>query len=352
MKKIVINLALLTAGATAFAQSNVTLFGVLDATLARGSGSVASRTQLTNSGSASSRIGFRGVEDLGGGLSASFWLEAGINNDNGSGASTSTNNQASGAVPAQGLTFNRRSTVSLAGPWGEVRVGRDYTPQLWNLYMYDPFGNVGAGASQTFNNIVFTIPTALRASNSIGYILPSRLGGFYGHAMYYLGENPSNAPAGTEHDGSGAGLRLGYASGPLDVALAVSRTRYASGDMRQNNAGASWDFGPLKAMLQVSNDRMAANKGRGALLGVVVPVGAGEVKASYSRYTIDGTVTGNPRASKVALGYVHSLSKRTALYATVAHISNSGGAAQALNGSVTAANAASRGYDIGLRHAF
>ena len=76
-----------------------------------------------------SRLGFRGTEDLGGGLNASFWLEAGLNNDNGTGASTSTNNSTStsqaGASGSQGLTFNRRSTVSLASTWGELRLGRD-----------------------------------------------------------------------------------------------------------------------------------------------------------------------------------------------------------------------------------
>ena len=100
---------------------------------AYGHGDVADKTQLTNSGYNSSRLGFRGTEDLGGGMSASFWLEAGVNNDDGTGAATSTNNQAIAApAPAvagtQGLTFNRRSTVSLAGGWGELRLGRDYTP--------------------------------------------------------------------------------------------------------------------------------------------------------------------------------------------------------------------------------
>ena len=78
MKKSLIALAVLAAAGTASAQSSVTLFGIVDATIQRvnndGGPSV---TRLTNSGYNSSRLGFRGTEDLGGGLSASFWLEAG-----------------------------------------------------------------------------------------------------------------------------------------------------------------------------------------------------------------------------------------------------------------------------------
>ena len=136
MKKSLIALAVLAASGAAMAQSSVTLFGIVDATYAYGSGSAGNKSQLTNSGYNSSRLGFRGVEDLGGGMSASFWLEAGVNNDNGSGANTSTNNQASGSTGGGGLTFNRRSTVSLNGGFGEVRLGRDYTPQFWNLTVF------------------------------------------------------------------------------------------------------------------------------------------------------------------------------------------------------------------------
>src|SRR5947209_7985472 len=147
MKKSLIAIAALaaTAAGPVLAQSSVTLFGIVDTNLAHGSGTASSKTQLTNSGYNSSRLGFRGVEDLGGGMSASFWLEAGLNTDNGTGAGTNTNNQTTGAAPAaaggQGMTFNRRATVSLTGNWGELRLGRDYTPQYWTLGLFDPFGN-------------------------------------------------------------------------------------------------------------------------------------------------------------------------------------------------------------------
>ena len=139
MKKSLVALAALAVVGAASAQSSVTLFGVVDATYAYGSGSVSNKSQLTNSGYNSSRLGFRGVEDLGGGLAASFWLEGSLGNDDGS---AGTNAGKGGS-----LDFNRRSTLSLSGNFGELRLGRDYTPTFNNVSTYDPFGTNGVGTS-------------------------------------------------------------------------------------------------------------------------------------------------------------------------------------------------------------
>jgi len=354
MKKSLIALAVMAAAGAASAQSSVTLFGIVDATLAWGRGTVADKFQLTNSGYNSSRLGFRGTEDLGGGMSASFWLEAGVNNDNGTGAATNTNNQPTGGALAgmggsQGLTFNRRSTVSLGGGWGELRLGRDYTPQFWNLTIFDPFGTNGVGTTQTLNSIITGV-TAVRASNSIGYFMPRNLGGFYGQIQYYTGENSSNVGV-TEDDGTGIGLRVGFASGPFNVALGMGRTEMAAGDIRQNNIGGQWDFGMAKLMGHYSRDENGTVDGEGWLIGALVPVGAGEIRAAFSQYETEA-VGPDPRTRKLALGYVHNLSKRTAVYATYARVRNSNGAASALNGAVTGANSSSSGFDLGIRHSF
>ncbi|RZL93992.1 MAG: porin, partial [Variovorax sp.] len=154
MKK---TLAALTVGACASAQSSVTLFGVVDVSVSGyynksenifGGSATASRTALTNSGYNTSRIGFRGTEDLGGGLAASFWIEGQINSDDGTGTSSATINGAT--VPTGGQNWQRRSTVSLSGGFGEVRLGRDFTPTFWNDTVFDPFGSNGVGASLVF----------------------------------------------------------------------------------------------------------------------------------------------------------------------------------------------------------
>jgi predicted porin len=418
MKKSLVALAALAVAGVASAQSSVTLFGVVDASISGYSstsrdlnptvfpnafgipvylnqGSVkVSRRELANSGYNSSRLGFRGTEDLGGGLAASFWLEAPITNDDGQ----------------QGVaTFARRSTVSLSGGFGEVRLGRDYTPTFWNDTVFDPFGTNGVGsnlintANTNFGNFLTpAAPTApftnvgnsnyVRASNTIGYFLPPNLGGFYGQVQYGFSEktkydNGTFTPnvANNSRAGRYVGGRFGYANGPLDVAVAYGSSTigdqfYVGTTTKVNtlNLGASYDFGPVKLFGEVSR---AKNKvdyevtplftgGRadvdltGYLLGVTVPVGAGLIRASYSRVKYDFNevqlpfepAVADPKASKLALGYVHNLSKRTALYATVARVSNKNGAALTVGGPgfVTGAFTPknSTGYDFGIRHAF
>src|ERR1700761_382453 len=149
MKKSLVALAALAVAGVASAQSSVTLFGVVDASITGfrvqsqtpfGVTVTKNQNTLSNSGENSSRLGFRGTEDLGGGLAASFWLEAGLNNNDGTGAAT-----------GGGLDFNRRSTVSLSGAFGEVRLGRDYTPTFWNDTVFDPFGTNGVGTNLITN---------------------------------------------------------------------------------------------------------------------------------------------------------------------------------------------------------
>jgi predicted porin len=355
MKKSLIALAVMAAAGAASAQSSVTLFGIVDATLQwtrGGPGDV--RFRVTNSGYNSSRLGFRGTEDLGGGMSASFWLEASVFNDDGTG------NAAGG-----GLQFNRRSTVSLAGGWGELRIGRDYTPTFWNLTVFDPFGTNGSGTTMTLQPGL-TGPATVRASNSIGYFAPANLGGFYGQAMYAENEVPNNVGAGVDA-GRYMGLRVGYAAGPFNVAAAYGRTDRVEGpgldDTDQLNIGGHWDFGMAKLMGHIvfDNGLNGVNNadGRGFLIGALVPVGAGEIRASYSRYRADFGAGFEPRADKLALGYVHNLSKRTALYATIAHVRNRGGNAVApvlatvnTAAGVAGVNDSSSAVDLGIRHSF
>ena len=356
-----------------------------------------SRRGLMNSGYNSSRLGFRGTEDLGGGLAASFWLEAPITNDDGqTGVST----------------FARRSTVSLSGGFGEVRLGRDYTPTFWNDTVFDPFGTNGVGTNlvSTANSAFGAFPgyagakTALvntpsipdvggsnysRASNSIGYFLPPNLGGFYGQLMYAFSEKTKYSPglatpdvSNNSRQGRYVGGRFGYANGALDVAVSYGSSTIAddyyygiTSKVNTANLGASYDFGPVKLFGELSRAKNKIDLGgtsaqysafvpeavlKGYLLGVTVPVGAGLIRASYSRVKLktdldDGLA--DPKASKLALGYVHNLSKRTALYATVARISNKNGLGLTVGGPAFIGNDVftpknSTGYDFGIRHAF
>jgi predicted porin len=385
MKKSLIALAVMAAAGAASAQSSVTLFGIVDATIqygrADGTGN-GNRWALGNSGYNSSRLGFRGTEDLGGGMAASFWLEGSLGNDDGTAGQRipQGNQNAVHAADGSGLVFNRRSTVSLSGGWGELRMGRDYTPSFWNLTVFDPFGTNGVGTTVTLLGPtglgaagralvpVGTRGVLVRASNDIGYFLPANLGGFYGQVNIWLGEN--NSAVANDNDGRGFGARLGYGAGPFNVAVAYARTNYdatpvngvaggPSGDFRTWNIGGQWDFGLAKVMAHYTNDQRDASvfsgeaDGRGFLIGALVPVGAGEIRASYSQYKLDPGAGADPRSRQFALGYVHNLSKRTAIYTTVAHVRNNNGAALTLNGATLGAGGdRSTGFDLGIRHSF
>ena len=369
MKKSLVALAALAFVGVASAQSSVTLFGVVDAAYEHVSGGAlaGSVNGLVQGANSSSRLGFRGTEDLGGGLNAGFWLEAGLNNDSGTGQNSSLNNQAA-KDSAGGLTFNRRSTVSLAGNFGEIRLGRDYTPSFWNDTIFDPFGTVGVGAATNATIALGGangVATTVRSSNSIGYFLPGNLGGFYGQAMYAMGENSSAATAGgfdTSKNGNLWGGRIGYQNGPLNVAASYSETKIAALDnYKKANIGASYDLGVVALMAQYNQEKLGTAGALGAeknstwLLGLNAPVGPGNIVASYNHVKFDNNAV---KANQYALGYVYNLSKRTAIYGTYAHVSNSGSAANVTAGAL-AANAgasgsigSSNGIDIGLRHSF
>jgi predicted porin len=403
MKKSLLVLAALAACGAASAQSTVTLFGVVDAAYRNVSNKSestnpfgpfysvkASRTELANSGLSSSRLGFRGVEDLGGGLSASFWLESPITNDDG----------------ATGLSnFSRRSTVSLAGSFGEIRLGRDKTATVLNEEQFDPFADTGIGGSLIIDANETSVSgtgygsnsTYKRAGNMVQYFLPRNLGGFYGNVGYSLHELTRTSPdsvAGADKTNTGRhiGGRVGYAAGPLDVAASYAQndTSFTTGSgaaavarpgkIKTFNLGATYDFGVAKLFGEYSRSkdqrdplnvftRVPDVDLTGYLIGVTVPIGPGQIRASYSQVKYDfnrvpvlGVVNApDPKSNKLALGYVHNLSKRTALYGTIARVSNKNGAGLTVGAGpsyVVAFNRAalqpksSMGYEFGIRHAF
>ncbi|MDR6860907.1 porin [Variovorax guangxiensis] len=439
MRKSLLTLATLAVASSASAQSSVTLFGVVDVAVSRYSvksewynntanpfllppvgqpeSVKRSQTALSQGNLATSRLGFRGTEDLGGGLAASFWLEAPITPDDG----------------ARGVqTFARRSTVSLSSnSLGELRLGRDYTPSFWSDTVFDPMGGVGTGISlinsifQNLANVRGAATTAnpgtislggsdsyVRTSNTVGYFLPPTLGGVYGQVQYALHENvdQSNLPGTPSKKGRYFGGRLGYANGPLDVAVAYGESTVgdvtavtAAGlptgagfenKIKSANLGASYDFGVLKLFGEVSVARdeletsvpfaglpltvTEKDKYTGGLIGATIPMGPGLIRLAYQRVKFKNdpglalptlfSPSRDASTNKLAISYVHNLSKRTALYATAARIRVKDGqnnpaimGATALgspqylstgNGASGYRPRSATGLDFGIRHAF
>ncbi|MES2949510.1 MAG: porin [Pseudomonadota bacterium] len=342
----IVTLAGMGAASAQTAASSVEVFGVADVAYSVGNGDLSNRSRLTSGAQSTSRLGFRGGRSFANGLKASFWFEAGVNADVGSGTATNSNNQTGTALAdtgTQGVTFNRRSTVSLSGGFGEIRAGRDFAAHYLNVGQYDTFGVVGVGASRPFvlsnAGVSFT-----RVSNSIAYFTPS-FGGFRFEAQTYLGENSSTA----SDIGSGSSFRASFDQGPLSLGVAYGKTNTgATTDVQYSNLGGSYDFGAAKIMAFVSkesNTKLADVNGY--LVGVRVPAGPGYVRASVSN-----TDNGTAKSNQVAAGYVYNLDKQTDIYVTVATLNNSGGATAALNASTVKANSSSSGYDIGIKYAF
>ena len=343
MKKSLLALAVLGAFAgVASAQSSVTLFGTLDLNgrYVKNDGSNA-RYSLSQDGINSSQLGFKGSEDLGGGLKAGFVLIAGVNADTGS-----TNSQ----------FFNRSAYGQLMGGFGEVRLGRDYTPTFWNNTIFDAFGTNGLGGS---NNVKQSFaPDYVRANNAISYFLPGGIGGVYGQVMVAAGEGA--AP------GRYTGGRVGFAAGPFDIAGAYSEERIAAGTYKTANIGGAYDFGVVKLMGYWNQEKILSAKDNVYSVTAVVPMGQGEIHAGYNYGKLTNTGVSN-KVDQIALGYVYNLSKRTALYTNVSRLSNGSMSASSLgsvgistvgvggSGSATAAptfGGKSQGAEFGLRHFF
>ena len=331
-----------TAPGIAAAQSDVTIFGIVDASVRYvKNGSDTART-LASGGLNSSRLGFRGREDLGDGLSAEFWLESGLNTDTGTQADA-------------GRFWGRRATVALKNRLGELRLGRDYSPTYLGFDQFDVFNGSGVGAVDRFMNRLGTdVDNITRTDNLVSYFLPAELGGVYGQ----LSAAPSEGVNGKKLTGG----RLGYASGPANVSVAYSTTKVTpiggENTFKIAEIGGSYKFARATLMGFFTQNKFSAQKIGVAQLGVHIPVGPGTIRVSYTRANASGrTATGTSidanDAKQLALGYVHDLSKRTALYATYARIDNDGAASYAVSTPpAIAAGATSTGAEVGIRHRF
>ena len=360
-------IAALSLTGAVHAQSSVTMFGVVDLAVTSIDEGGDRVTSLANEGQASNRLGFRGVEDLGGGMSAEFWLEAGFSGDTGNGA---VNNA---------LAFNRRSTLGLKGGFGEVRLGRDYTPTFWNHSSYTVFGTNGMGSStNTFTALRSGATTVVRADNAISYFTPN-VSGFQGQLMVGLKEaDVDNSP--NEY----TGVRLTYNKGPLSASLATAsegaRTTSAE-SFKRTNLGATYDLGMAKLFFFHVTSKFGDAKNKQTALGVTAPVGPGTVKFSFLKasYNDQGTAAFVPAvaagpgvsaaaavpaqddATHITVGYDYPLSKRTVVYGLYSRISNdgvgrfsvgySGAGAGTVAGGVTPGDSSS-GFAVGVRHSF
>jgi predicted porin len=346
MKKSLLALAVLGAFAgAASAQSSVTIYGVVDASIDRIDTGSTSTTALDSGNNAANRIGFKGVEDLGNGLKAEFLLENGFE-DNGAAKNVD------GSVGA----FSRLAYLGLDGGFGKVRLGRQNSPIKEAVSKFDTFGSSGMVNGVDFLN---GGGVTERVSNQIAWI-SNNYGGFQGEIGYRFGETAGDSGA-----NRGYGAQLGYANGPLSVQFGYDNQNTNDGlgvdaDQKDWLLGASYDFGGFKlhgsygqrktdAGLTASGDD---EKIRSYMIGASVPFGASKIRAEYIRN--DNRDVDNADNNVWALSYTYAMSKRTTLYATYARVSNDDNSNLGIGGpgGVDTAGENGSGAAIGVEHKF
>ncbi|RJF99603.1 porin [Noviherbaspirillum saxi] len=334
MKKSLLALAVLGAFAgAAQAQSAVTIYGSFDGGVryrtnvdAAGNNNV---TMSSNGTFNSNRIGFRGVEDLGGGLNAHFTLETGFNT--GTGALNNTANR----------LFERTASVGLGGSWGSVDLGRQYTNAFQTIASYDPFSYKYPGIADA---VAATAGT--RYDNDIKYV--GKFGPVTARAEYALGEVAGNTSASSAKSIAGT-----FSSGAFTAGAAYTLREDATGtfDTDHWTVGGAAKFGPARVAVGYANQE-ADNatpvdaKTRWMWIGgnfALTP--AFELTAAFYKTKLSGSTVGDK--DNLMLGATYALSKRTNLY-TLLDTQKYDGAARV----AAAGNSRQRGIAVGVNHLF
>jgi predicted porin len=326
MKKSLLALAVLGAfaGAAQAADSNVTIYGALDIGLTKSTGS----TLAENNGD-NNKLGFKGSEDLGNGLSAIFQAEIRFDSDTGK-------TEGGGTRPL----FQGRSTVGFQGGFGKIRLGRDLTAKQNSAGDFDPWGatrNRGAMNPEVMDGGYISDPlnptngSQNRFSNGLIYNSPV-MGGFQANLSLATKES---LDAGTPTD-TPYSLSATYNNGPIGAFVAAERNAL-NGKIWQLG-GSYAGLGPAKLMATYGRTDLTSTGGtkvKAWTIGAVVTAGPGNVLAGFGQQKPD---VGNKK-KKFALGYEYNLSKRTFLYTDYTNVKVDG--SDAVNT-----------YDVGVHHSF
>ncbi len=346
MKKTLFAAAILGAfGATAQAETSVTLYGLIDTGLGyqriKGENYHESKVGMVNGVSSGSRWGLRGSEDLGDGLRAVFTLESGFNSGNGlSGQS--------------GRLFGRQATIGLqSDSWGKLELGRQTNIASKYFGAIDPFG---ASYGQANVGVAFSAANTVRYDNMVQYSTPSFSGLQFGVGYSFNASDTTSAQTGFKTADNTRAITTGlrYVSGPLNLAVTYDQLNPANqlntdATPKSWIVGGSYDFEVLKLALAYGQTRDGWFTGQGInafgsgspeakgfssnvaasgfkansyLVGLSVPLGgASNLLASWQRADPDSdALTGDDATMNVySLGYTYNLSKRTNLYALASY---------------------------------
>jgi predicted porin len=318
LKKLVI-IGALSIAVSAQAQSNVSIYGIVDTGIQSYNNGTDRFTRSINGGLNTSRLGFKGTEDLGGGLKANFVLESQINPSTGSVGSTTV---------ATNEVFNREAWVGLSGGFGEIRVGRTdvtgaqdidaYVSQAGNLALRPTNGTgVELGSNQ---------------KNIIRYITPTMYG-----LTVDVGHASGNS-AGTTADAqaSQSGINLTYQFNKLKLFAGYQKNDATStvGQRDFTAYGASYDFGVVSTGLSYAQgdaSTIDGQKNTSTVASVKMPLANGYAVHGVYATAKNGAQSSANTGKGYTLAVTKSLSKRTTLYAAYTDIDNEANAKMAMN---------------------
>ena len=315
MKKSLIALAVLGASGVAMAQSSVTLYGVADAGVGKieagapAGNDATDKTQfisgsLMNNGN--SRIGVRGVEDLGGGLKAGFNFESGLDLDDGA-------NLGSG-----GGFWGRAANLWLGGNWGTFKMGRTLNPTFYGIATWELTGTANYSVIGNTYNWAGGGP---RNNSQLSYRTPA-MGGFSAEIGYIL--KADNA------DRAKVDLNVMYANGPIGVAVTANKVKGISTNW---SVGGKYSFSNFALAASYTNANNLANaRRRGFGIGGTATFGAFALTVDLTRDT-KNEWTGKKYTNGVVEAK-YALSKRTFVYGAFLRLDST------------------NNYGIGVRHNF
>lgn len=351
-------------GGPCCAQTSVALSGTVDVGVRHvKNGRLGSIDSEVSGANTTSKLVVQVREALGDGLNAGVYLDSTLLGD-------------TGAVNTP--FWDRRATVSLAHDrFGEIRLGRDWAPThiLWSDL--DPFITLGIAGANSFRSVfasralgqAFGVSTdanqlnpTLRIANTAQYFLPTGLGGVYGSLLVSAGEGGAAGAGSARTDGG----RLAWRGEQLMVGVAQVTTRNATAgrDFTDRVWGASYDFKVVKLSVGQRQWRYGGDRTTNTLVAASVPLGVGQLKFTVVRADQQGATAAQSAndATLIGVGYVHPLSKRTAVYAHASRIANKGSASfsvaggPAVSGLASAVNyfggQTSTAFESGIRHNF
>lgn len=322
----------------AFAQSSVTIYGIADTGVEyvnKQPTAGAHVTRVVSGAESGSRLGFRGTEDLGGGLRAFFRLESGINFDN-------------GTYAQGGLPFGREAQVGIAGSWGEIALGRQ-APAL-NVYAvaFDPLGRPSRYSSPMMDPFY-----SGRVDNVVSYSRTS--GGTRVMALYGLGEVTGSSRAGRYIGAYGSTVLGNFTLGAAYDDQAGATAALANDSVTRTSVAALYklDSTTLSVGYTDRRNKLAAAPSRVAQYWVGAKAQLSSQWYLAAAYYVSDLKSSPNKSQSLSVLATYALSKRTDIYLHASTAHNAGTANMGVNGFGTAINGGSQqGVTVGMRHLF